>query len=73
MVIIKDDVCMKFYNEEESLYLETDASYVGQWAGLLHAWDGLWFLLDEINKNTVLQPMTFAHKHDNRLQANGSH
>ena len=23
--IIKDDVCMNFYNEEEPLYLETDA------------------------------------------------
>ena len=33
--IIKDNVCMMFYNEKEPLYLETDVSGVGQGAEFL--------------------------------------
>ena len=35
--IIKNDAYMKFYNEKELLYLETDASGVGLGAGVLQA------------------------------------
>ena len=40
-VITKNDVCMKFYNEQGPLYIETDAFGIGQVAGLLQARDGL--------------------------------
>ena len=33
--IIKKDVCMKFYSENEPLYLNTDIAGVGLGAGLL--------------------------------------
>ena len=40
--IIKDDVCMKFYNEKELPYLETDALGVALGQDF-HKGDSLWF------------------------------
>ena len=37
--IIKKDMCMKFYNENKELFLETDASGVGLGAALLQLRD----------------------------------
>ena len=39
--LIKDDVCMKFYDEMKPLYLETDASVIGLGATLLQTRDGM--------------------------------
>ena len=61
-VIIKDDICMKFYNEKEPLYLGTDVSGVGLGAGLPQARDGLQSPQDEMLDNTVLWPEAFKRK-----------
>ena len=52
--IIKDAVCLKLYNEKESLYLETDFSGIGLGAGLLQVRDGMQFSQEEAPDNTAL-------------------
>ena len=39
--LIKDDICMKFYNETKPLYLETDASRIELGTTLLQTRDGM--------------------------------
>ena len=39
-LLIKSDMCMKFYDDTKPLYLETDASGVGLGAALLQKWEG---------------------------------
>ena len=39
--LIKDDVCIKFYNETKPLYLETNASGIGLCVTLLQTRDGM--------------------------------
>ena len=56
-VVIKYDVCMKFNNEKESFFFETDETDVG-----LEARDVLWFPKDKVTDNTVLSPVVFARK-----------
>ena len=53
-LIIKADACMKFYDENEPLYLETDASGVGLGAALLQMRDGATYQRDTAPDNTTL-------------------
>ena len=50
--LIKDDVCMKFYNETKPLYLETDASGIG--LGTCPK--------DTAPDNTMVRPIAFGSK-----------
>ena len=60
--IIKDDSYMKFYNEKEPLYLETNASGVGLGEGILWVTDGIQFPKDVTPDNTALCPVAFLSK-----------
>ena len=60
--LIKDDVCMKLYDETKPLYLETDASRIGLGAALLQTRDGATCPKDIVPDNTILRPITFASK-----------
>ena len=60
--IIKDDVCMKFYNDTKLLYIETDVSRVGLEATLLQTRDNMSCHTDEVPHNSILRPITFASK-----------
>ena len=51
--IIKDNVCMNFYNEKEPIYLETDAKGVRVGAGLLQGRNSLQFPQDKVPDNTA--------------------
>ena len=57
---MKDDVCMKFYNETKPLYLETDASGIGLITTLLQTIDGMTCPRDTAPQNTILEPITSA-------------
>ena len=41
--LIKEDACMKFFNESKALYQETDASRVGLGVWLLQIREGMEF------------------------------
>ena len=56
------DTLMKFFNEKEQLYLETDALGFNLGAGLLQMRDRMEFPKDEVPDNSVLQPIAFASK-----------
>ena len=60
--IIKDDVCMKFYNETKPLYLETDTSGIGLGAALLQTRDQMKCPRDIAPDNSILRPITFVSK-----------
>ena len=60
--IIKKDMCMKFYNENKELFLETDASDVGLGAALLQLRDNTTWQQGTAQDNTMLWPITFASK-----------
>ena len=51
---------MKFYNEQEALYLETDASSVGLGVGLLQTREGMTCPCDEAADNIELCPIAFT-------------
>ena len=53
---------MKFYDDTEPLYLETDASRVGLDAALLQTWEGKTCQKDMVLDNTILHPIAFASK-----------
>ena len=57
--IIKDDVCIKFYNKYEPLYLETDASGAKYGAGLLQEFE---VSTRQAHDNIALYPMAFTRK-----------
>ena len=61
-LLIKSDMCMKFYNDTKPLYLETDASGVGLGAALLQTWEGTTCQKDTVPDNTVLCPIAFVSK-----------
>ena len=61
-LLIKDDVCMKFYDETKPLYLETDACGIGLGVTLLQTIDGTTCPRDTAPDNTLLRPITFASK-----------
>ena len=58
--IIKKDTFIKFYNEKEQQYLDTDASGIGLRAGLLQVRGGMQFPKDEEHNNSVLWLLPFA-------------
>ena len=60
--LIKADVCMKFYDEIEPLYLETDASGRGCGATLLQMNDGITCPKETASDSIILRPITFASK-----------
>ena len=61
-LLIKSDMCMKFYDEIKPLYLETDTSRVGLAAALLQTWEGTTCQKDTVPDNTILHPIASASK-----------
>ena len=57
---MKTNVCMKCYDETETLYLETDTLAVNLGAGLLQERDRMNCLEDTAPDNTKLRPIAFA-------------
>ena len=60
--ILKEDGCMKFYDETQPLYLETDASGVRLGGVLLHTRSGTSCPGDKAPDNSILRPIDFASK-----------
>ena len=61
-LLIKVDMCMKFYDDTKPLYLETDASRVGLGAALLEMHKGTECQKDIAPDNTILCTIMFASK-----------
>ena len=61
-LLIKSYMCMKFYDDTEPLYLETDVFRVGLGAALLQTWEGTTCQKDTVPDNTILHPIAFASK-----------
>ena len=61
-LLMKSDMCLKFYDDTKPLYLETDASRVGLGAALLQTHEGMTCQKDTVPNNTILHPITFASK-----------
>ena len=60
--IIKEDVCMKFYDETKPLYIETDASGAGLGTALLETRSNVSSHRDEVLDNSILWPIAFSSK-----------
>ena len=60
--IIKDDACMKFYDETKPLFIETDVSWVGLAATLLQTRSNTSSPKDEALDNIILRPIAYASK-----------
>ena len=60
--MIKEDVCMKFYDEMQSLYLETETSGIGLGAALLQTRSGTSCPRDKAPYNSILRPIAFVSK-----------
>ena len=61
-LLIKSDMCMKFYDDTKLLYLETDASGVGLSAALLQMHKGTTCQKVTVPTNTILHAITFTRK-----------
>ena len=61
-LLIKSDMCMKFYDDTKPLYLKTDASRVGLCAALLQTWEGTTCQEDMVPDNPILHAIVFASK-----------
>ena len=61
-VIIKEDVCMTFYDETEPLCIDTDAYRVGLGAALLQTRSDTSCHRDEAPDNGILRPIAFYSK-----------
>ena len=59
---IKEDSCMKFYDETKPLHIEMDASGVGLGAALLQTRSSTSCPRDEVQDNSLHRPITFANK-----------
>ena len=55
--IITEDSCMKFYDETQPLYLETDASGIGLRTSLLHNRSGTSCQRNKAPDNSILRPL----------------
>ena len=53
--MIKEDPCMKLYNEMKMLYLEIDASEVEHWAILLQRREGMGWFRGKVSDNNILK------------------
>ena len=60
--IIKEDVCIKFYDETKLLYIEIDASGVGLGASLLQTRSSIGCPRDEVPGNSIIRPIAFSSK-----------
>ena len=60
--LVKKGTCMKFYNERQALYLETDMSGVGLGASLLQVRESMNCTCDEAPNSIALCPIAFASK-----------
>ena len=61
-LLIKSDICMKFYGDTKLLYLETDASGISLGAALLQTKEGTTCQNDTVPDNTILHPIALASK-----------
>ena len=61
-VIIKEEECMKSYDKTKPLYIEIDASGVGQGAAWLQTRSITSCPKDEALDNSILRPIAFASK-----------
>ena len=61
-LLIKAEMCMKFYIDTKPLYLETDASGVGLGAALLQLRNNTTCQTHIAPNNTILHPIAFASK-----------
>ena len=61
-MLIKADMCMKFYDNNKPLYLETDVSGIGLRTALLQLRDDTSCQTHTAPDNTILHPITFASK-----------
>ena len=61
-VIIKEDVCLKFYDETKPLYLETDASGDRLGAAFLQTRRHTSCHRDKAPDNSILRPIAFSSK-----------
>ena len=62
ILVIKEDACIKFYNEMKPLYVETDASREGLGSALLKAREGTCCPRDETPDNNILGLMAFMSR-----------
>ena len=61
-LLIKVEMCIKFYYDTKPLYLETDASGIGLGVALLQLRDNMGCQKDTAPDNTILCPITFVSK-----------
>ena len=59
---IKEDACMKFYDETKPFYIETNASEIGLGAVLLQTRDNMSSHRDEAPDNSILRPTAIGSK-----------
>ena len=61
-LLIKSDMCMKFYDNTKPLDLKTDTSGICLSAALLQTQEGTTCQKDMVPDNTILHPITFTSK-----------